>query len=58
MAESEYAIVRDVLQKQGNITGSNNLFIVAHAKSLNAILVTNNIKEFKRVSDLNIENWI
>ncbi len=58
VAAGEYAIVRDVLQKQGNIIGSNDLFIAAHAKSLNAILVTNNIKEFQRVPDLNIENWV
>ncbi len=58
LAAIQYAIVRDVLQKQGNIIGSNDLLIAAHAKSLDAILVTNNSKEFQRVPDLKIENWI
>ena len=57
LAANEYAMIRTTLEKQGNIIGSNNLFIAAHAKSLNAILVTNNIKEFERVTDLKVENW-
>ena len=56
-AADEYATIRDILQKQGNIIGSNDLFIAAHAKSLNAVLVTNNIKEFQRIPELKIENW-
>jgi tRNA(fMet)-specific endonuclease VapC len=31
--------------------------IAAHAKSLEATLVTNNEKEFRRVTGLKIENW-
>ena len=31
--------------------------IAAHSKALNAVLVTNNIKEFNRVEGLTIENW-
>jgi len=31
--------------------------IAAHAISLNAILVTNNVKEFERIPDLTIEDW-
>ena len=58
LAASEYAIVRDILQKEGNIIGSNDLFIAAHAKSLHAVLVTNNMKEFQRVPELKLENWI
>ncbi|MFP4486336.1 MAG: PIN domain-containing protein [Campylobacterales bacterium] len=38
--------------------GSNDLFIAAHAKALRATLVTNNTKEFKRVNNLMLENWI
>lgn len=37
--------------------GDLDLLIAAHARSLSAILVTNNIKEFERVSGLNVENW-
>jgi len=51
-------MIRTTLEKQGNIIGSNDLFIAAHVKSLNAILVTNNIKEFERVTDLKVESWV
>jgi tRNA(fMet)-specific endonuclease VapC len=37
--------------------GANDLFIAAHARSLELTLVTNNTGEFGRVQDLNIENW-
>lgn len=57
-AASEYATIRSSLEKQGQIIGSNDLFIAAHAKALNAILVTNNLKEFQRIDALQLENWI
>ena len=47
-----------ILKTKGTIIGSNDLFIAAHAKSLGAILVANNEKEFQRVEGLQIENWI
>ncbi|MBW1903509.1 MAG: type II toxin-antitoxin system VapC family toxin [Deltaproteobacteria bacterium] len=53
-----YGDVRSTLEKKGNIIGSNDLLIAAHALSLNWILVTNNEKEFKRVDGLSIENWV
>jgi len=31
--------------------------IAAHAKAINAVLVTNNMKHFRRVKGLAIENW-
>jgi tRNA(fMet)-specific endonuclease VapC len=33
-------------------------YIAAHALSVNCVLVTNNEKDFSRVPDLQIENWI
>ena len=53
-----YADIRAKLEQQGNLIDSNDLFISAHAKSLNATLVTNNTKEFKRVDDILIEDWL
>jgi len=53
-----YGDVRSTLEKKGNIIGSNDLLIAAHALSLDWILVTNNEKEFKRVDGLRIENWV
>jgi tRNA(fMet)-specific endonuclease VapC len=34
------------------------MLIGAHAKSLEMILVTNNEREFERIQELRIENWI
>jgi tRNA(fMet)-specific endonuclease VapC len=53
-----YGDVRSTLEKKGNIIGSNDLLIAAHALSLDWILVSNNEKEFRRVAGLRIENWI
>jgi len=38
--------------------GANDLFIAAHTRSLSLILVSNNAREFKRVPDLKLENWV
>jgi tRNA(fMet)-specific endonuclease VapC len=35
-----------------------DMLIAAHALSLNATLVTNNLREFERVPDLKLENWV
>jgi tRNA(fMet)-specific endonuclease VapC len=57
-AAYHYASIRDALVKKGTIIGSNDLFIAAHAKALKATLVTNNLKEFQRVDELFLENWV
>lgn len=57
LAADHYADIRHLLQTQGNIIGPNDLLIAAHARSLDAILITNNMKEFERVPDLKLENW-
>jgi tRNA(fMet)-specific endonuclease VapC len=46
------------LEKQGTPIGSLDMLIAAHALSLASTLVTNNEKEFNRVPNLNIENWV
>lgn len=53
-----YGELRAALEKKGAVIGGNDLFIAAHAKHLGATLVTNNVKEFKRISGLKVENWI
>ena len=50
--------IRAELEKQGNPIGPYDYMIAGHARSLGLILVTNNEREFKRVSGLRIENWI
>ncbi len=57
-AASEYAGIRASMELSGKLIGANDLFIAAHAKSLDALLITNNTKEFKRVNGLKIENWV
>jgi len=57
-AARHYDIIRAFLKQQAKAIGSNDLLIAAHASSINAVLVTNNIKEFDRVPDLSIENWV
>ncbi len=38
--------------------GANDLLIAAHARALDAVLVTNNVCEFRRVRNLKLENWV
>jgi tRNA(fMet)-specific endonuclease VapC len=56
-AAREYGKIRASLERTGNVIGNMDMLIAAHAKSLGAILVTNNEKEFKRVNGIRIENW-
>jgi len=56
-AAEKYGDIRADLERSGQIIGGNDLFIAAHALSLEATLITNNIKEFSRVSGLHLENW-
>jgi len=56
-ASLHYARIRADLRRQGSMIGANDLFIAAHARSLGLTLVTNNTREFGRVSRLVVENW-
>lgn len=53
-----YAKIRAYLASTGNIIGNNDLWIAAHCVDLGTTLVTHNTREFDRVPDLKIENWI
>ena len=57
-AANVYGSIRATLAKKGEVIGSNDLWIAAHAKMMNLILVTNNEREFRRVPGLKIENWV
>ena len=52
-----YGKIRADLEKKGMPIGSLDMMIAGHAQSLGYTVVTNNAKEFLRVSDLRIENW-
>ena len=56
-AARESGAVRAELAAQGMIIGAYDLLIAGHARSVDAILVTNNEREFSRVSQLEVENW-
>ncbi|PXV61267.1 type II toxin-antitoxin system tRNA(fMet)-specific endonuclease VapC [Halanaerobium congolense] len=56
-AAIKYGSIRADLENQGRIRGAYDLMIAAHAIAENLILVTNNTKEFKRITDLSLENW-
>ena len=53
-----YGDIRARLEKLGKPIGSLDTLIAAHALSLHITLVTNNVKEFSRVPNLQIDNWI
>lgn len=53
-----YGEIRAALEKKGTPIGSLDTLIAAHALSLGVTLVTNNIKEFERVPNLDYENWV
>jgi len=57
-ASLEYGKIRATLEQKGQPIGSLDTLIAAHAKSLDVVLVTNNIKEFERVNGLEVENWV
>jgi len=57
-AGEHYGQIRAGLQRQGQIIGNNDLWLAAHARSENWILVTNNEREFLRVDGLQVENWV
>ncbi len=57
-AARHYGFIRALLKNKGTPIGNNDLLIASHARSLNAVLVTNNVKEFNRVPDLTVENWV
>ncbi len=53
-----YGRIRTHLKERGTPIGAMDLMIAAHASFLNSVLITDNVKEFKRVPGLEIENWI
>jgi tRNA(fMet)-specific endonuclease VapC len=52
-----YGDIRARLEKSGTPIGPLDTLIAAHAKSLNAVMVTNNLSEFRRVAGLKVEDW-
>ena len=53
-----YGTLRATLEKTGRTIGALDMLIAAHALSLGATLVSNNLEEFSRVPGLHYENWV
>jgi tRNA(fMet)-specific endonuclease VapC len=56
-AAISYGEIRAYLQKRGINIGAMDM-LIAQAKSLSIPLVTNSLKEFKRIPGLRLENWV
>jgi len=57
-AAIEYGKIRASLEKKGLVIGNMDMQIAAHVRVLDIPLVTNNTKEFERVEQLKLENWV
>ena len=57
-AACRYGAIRAYLESQGQPIGSLDMLIAAHADSLSLTLVTNNLREFRKVPRLSVESWV
>lgn len=57
LAAEGYGKIRADLERAGTTIGPLDMMIAGHAKALGYTVVTNNMKEFERVKDLNLVNW-
>jgi tRNA(fMet)-specific endonuclease VapC len=56
--ERVYASIRVALERKGKPIGAHDMLIAAHARTIDAVCVTDNVGEFRRVPALKIENWL
>lgn len=56
--ERVYASIRVALERRGTPIGAHDMLIAAHARALDAVCVTDNVAEFRRVPALKVENWV
>ncbi|MCF6212056.1 MAG: tRNA(fMet)-specific endonuclease VapC [Gammaproteobacteria bacterium] len=57
-ASEHFGQLRAELYRIGQPIGPYDMMIAGHARAMGLILVTNNMKEFKRVPGLRVENWV
>ncbi len=53
-----YADICSKAEVKGSPVGPNDLIIAATVLSQSGVLVTNNTKEFQRIQELMVENWV
>jgi tRNA(fMet)-specific endonuclease VapC len=56
--ERVYFSIRVTLERKGTPIGAHDMLIAAHARAIDAVCVTDNVAEFKRVPALRVENWL
>lgn len=56
-ASTHYARIRAALERAGKPIGNLDLLIAAHAASMRATVITNNLKHFSIVPGLKVEAW-
>lgn len=56
-ATKMYGKIRSELEDKGKIIGPNDLMIASIVLADDGVLVTHNIKEFKRIDGLRLEDW-
>lgn len=56
-AAKAYGVLRAALERKGTPVGPLDMQIAAQALAANMILVTNNVRVFKRIAGLKLENW-
>jgi tRNA(fMet)-specific endonuclease VapC len=54
---AEFGRLRALLEQQGEMIGPLDLLIAAQALRLGATVITHNIREFRRVPHLKVEDW-
>ncbi len=57
-AAQAYGPVRAALEKLGQPIGPLDTLIAAHALALDTVLVSHNLREFRRIPELRVEDWL
>jgi tRNA(fMet)-specific endonuclease VapC len=57
-AARHYARFRALLERKGQPIGANDYLIAATVTAVKGTLVTGNVREFRKVPGLKVENWL
>ncbi|HBA66023.1 MAG TPA: VapC toxin family PIN domain ribonuclease, partial [Methylococcaceae bacterium] len=57
-AARQFGQISAELLRAGMTIGAYDMMIAGHARSLGLIVVSNNVREFSRVSGIRLENWL
>ena len=57
-AAEEYGVIRASLEREGTPIGPMDMLSASHAKAAGTTVVTNNLKECRRIHALKVEDWM